>query len=512
MGNQQTVYVSNRSNFKIDVANHDITRGSISFLRPDVIHAHHKNPYIKFLEGRCKNKAFEAVFEFRFTNIHDEQTYKVKIHLRFYSDHRHGDSIISAIPVWSGERLPFSIHLPRLNQNNKEKKVILICPNDFVEEDPVPQYKAPEDSFTPSISLDMKDTTICDEESWSPVTQVQSSPQTTITDGGFDLIVCDMNHISIETMLPDELSGDLSSIKLFSSHCDDAVICASSTDNLTYVLSSTMFQTNNWYDTGADNLANKYIMEIKVLKNSTIVLTMDSKIYIRGQQIMGDLYTFEFVEFTDLKKIVEPELKVLKIGVTEQSFYILSEDEDSFFGKLHRISNGIIEMVCDNALDIVQGRNHIMVITTNGLIWYKDDHGDFVPDHSLDLRFENPSTVRFLISNEKSSLLWTWDNRCFVVGNSKGLASSDRVYSWTRIFIDRELLENSGGVKQIVPCAGRYYFVAENGSLWSSCYGGVQRVTDIRIQKGEYMTPLLDENVIEAAVIGEMLLLLLARK
>jgi hypothetical protein len=123
----------------------------------------------------------------------------------------------------------------------------------------------------------------------------------------------------------------------------------------------------------------------------------------------------------------------------------------------------------------------VIVVASHGVIWYHDNHSDFVPDNSFNLSFSTPSEIQFLTSNEKSSLLWTCmffinfiitfmigSNNCYVIGSTLGLIEEEKLYSgvnfkssftykWHPIEIPNALSED--GVKQIVGCGDHFYML-----------------------------------------------------
>jgi hypothetical protein len=534
-GNQHTIFLCNKTSHAIDLHNYDVIDGVVTFLRSESIPAKEKE-MIKLFECKTKDHKFEANFRYQLSRLKQNSSiiklYHIEISLRF-NENDPTQNNLSARSLYISDDFPFSIEVPKLT-NSKAKKIITIrdleidspvqvqpskltiSPDTHVTEVSTPNNDDKKD-YTGDTSLDEVDNDIPEQITWSPIISVHPSQRMHKI---LDINKCTLCSTSDPTVFraitfQHDIADQITHIRLFSSHSDDAIINATLDNDTLSMLSTTLSYPDIWYEMGAEELSSKKIVDLKSLQDTIIVMTDDLKLWYRGKNITSDKYSHNFVEYVN--HYIEGK-SLVKIGSSLEAFYILVDDGKS--GILYRFVPDQEPIILNGVQDFIEGQKHMIVVANYGVIWYHDNHGDFVPDNSFDLFFQEPSEIHFLTSNERSSLLWTWDNKCFVLGYTNGIIAeellpgsinykSNFAYKWHPVDLSPELAAES--VKQIVGYSEQYFILTESGSIWHSgtdTNAGFFKMRDIRIDVDDCLQVCVDK-IVDIACIGKSLMLLL---
>jgi hypothetical protein len=265
-------------------------------------------------------------------------------------------------------------------------------------------------------------------------------------------------------------------VKLFSTRNKYSYICARTIDrNDSLLCTNTELESGYWHD-----LVTTFPITNACIIGETVIVQSGKQLLYKGKSFTSQEYHEQFVP------VLENE-KIIKIGSSGSSFYALNESRT-----LYRFTMDNTVTV-DGVIDFVDGYGHIIVMVENGLIWYSDRNGDFQPEHTYDMRFKDPSTIRFIVNNEKSTILWTrkwyniWllmsldDNRCFVIGVAPNLVGV-AVNRWCEVVLTEELQ-----VKKIIGFEDLFFILTQDGQLWrsGSSDSGFVQVKDIQVLTDE---------------------------
>jgi hypothetical protein len=295
------------------------------------------------------------------------------------------------------EVFPFVIDIPDLSLD--QKQIITI-------RETISPVMSPDTQITSITSPGDDDSSFKDEDAevavWSPIISIHPFQRMYKIQHPETCTIVQSQEECFAIAFPQEVAPNITHIRLFSSHNDDAIVNATLKDGSNILLSTTLSYPDKWYEMGADEMETKKKLELKIFKNTTIVMTEDLKLWYRGQHLSSDTYSHNFALFEN--EHVQGHA-IVKIGQSKESLYVLVDNGNE--GILHRFGVDQEHIAINGVQDFIEGANHMIVIASNGVIWYQDTHGDFVPDNAMDMTFATPFDIRFLVSNEKSSLLWT---------------------------------------------------------------------------------------------------------
>jgi hypothetical protein len=261
------------------------------------------------------------------------------------------------------------------------------------------------------------------------------------------------------------IQSHVSHVRLYSTWNNYAYISAVIHNRESLLCTNIDYDYGYWHD-----LQTNFMIKSVCMINDTIIVHSRNQILCKGKSFVNDEYYNN--EFQVVRHYLLNDQVIIKVETSGSSVYVLTES-----GTLFRFTLDIsIPITLDGVQDFVVGYRHIIVIVKNGLIWYNDRNGDFQPENSYEMTFKDPENIRFIINSEKASLLWTYDDQCFVIGNASNLIGVS-VIRWCQVILPHELKN----VKKIVSIRDHFYVLTENGELWKTSNNGFIKVNEYKV-------------------------------
>ncbi|KAL0491295.1 developmentally-regulated protein [Acrasis kona] len=419
------VFLTNLSKYTLEMIDESITQGTCHYVRNELLPPNEMHKVLG-----CSND-FSGTCRYHFCDEKTNDRVKKYYHFEMNAKFIHNELRLKVTPLFSDEvEFPITHDISTLNN----KFTITIC--DRLESNHLSDW-----NLLKLINEDNKPHKVTSANNY--------------------LITGIVNSESEYRTIPFVGNKNITHVRLFDSQNDSSYILVRVADKYDTLMCTTVsYESGYWHDIGTDF----DIHDVCCLNNTVIVLNGEKLLY-KGDAVDGSMSHYKDDNFQFIEKVNQEKFK--KIDATSSSLYALSVDNVLF-----RFSNKHLTYI-QGVLDFFVGLKHVIVVVQNGLIWYNDSNGDFQPENSLDLSFNEPSIVRIIANNSKSCIMWTHDNRCFVVGSAPRLIGV-KVTKWCQVVIPKEMKD----VKKIIGSSECYHALTESGELWvcdSNQFGFLRR-------------------------------------